>query len=58
MKKFEVVYKFSDVIDIIEAETLEEAQQEADRRINEGDEEEHPIKDTECYGVEIEEVEE
>ena len=53
MKEYQVIYKFSDVIQGIEAESLEEAQELADGLL-EG--EQSPQYDTACYEVEVEEI--
>src|SRR3990167_4727078 len=58
IKQFQIVYKFADVINNIEAETKEEAERIAQDMLDCGDEEVNPIKDTECFEIEIEEVEE
>ena len=58
MKQFQIVYKFADVIDKIEAETLEDAERIANDRVCYGDSEQCPIESTECYGIEIEEIKE
>lgn len=55
MKEFEVTYKFSDVIDTIEAETEEEAQKIADERLLT---DYNPQQDTTCYEIEVLEIEE
>jgi hypothetical protein len=49
MKKYQIIWKFSDVITEIEAESLEEAKQKAE-------EETAPKEDTYCYETEVEEV--
>ena len=54
-KEYNIIYKFSDVMDVIEAESKEEAQKLADARI---ESEENPHQDTKCYEVEVEDVEE
>jgi hypothetical protein len=56
MKSFQVIYKFSDVIDTIDAESEDEAQRISDERVNSGHLEYDPKTDTECYEVEVEEV--
>lgn len=55
MKKkiFEATFKFSDVIDIIEAESEEEADRLANERLNSDC---NPQNDTTCYDIEIEEI--
>lgn len=53
-KEYQVIYKFSDVIDTIEAHSKEEAEQIADERFNS---ENSPDKDTSCYEIEVEEEE-
>lgn len=55
-KEFQIIYKFSDVIKTIMAETLEEADQIANEYFKSPDE--APIKDTNCYNIEIEEIKE
>jgi len=57
-KQFQIVYKFADVIDNIEAETLEDATRIANDRAYYGDSEQCPIESTECYDIEIEEIKE
>lgn len=52
-KSFQIIYKFGDVIDNIEAETIEEAKRIANERLM-GDY--NPQNDTECYDIEIEEL--
>lgn len=49
MAKFEVIYKFSDVIREIEADSLEEAQEIADNDIA-------PKEDTYCFDTEVEQI--
>ena len=55
MRQFQIIYKFSDVIDNIEAETKEEAERIANERAYNGDEETCPSNNTECYEIEVEE---
>lgn len=55
-KQFEVIYKFSDVIDNIEAENEEEAKKLADERLESGHPNYDPTGDTRCYDVEVEEI--
>jgi len=50
MKKYQIIWKFSDVITEVEAESLDEAQENAEYGVA-------PIEDTYCYGVEAEEIE-
>ena len=52
-KEFSVLFKFSDVSQTIEAESLEEAQKKA---LGFLDGEQTPQNDTYCYGTEVEEV--
>lgn len=54
-KEYEVIYKFSDVIDNIEAGSKEEAEQIADERIER--DRYNPKDDTSCYEIEVEEME-
>ena len=54
-KEFTITYKFSDIIDNIEAETEEEARRIADERLESDN---SPQIDTYCYEAEIEEVKE
>lgn len=59
LKEFEVIYKFADVVETIEAETQEEAEQIANDRAYYGkSKEEDRITSTECYEIEVEEVKE
>lgn len=53
MKEYSVIYKFSDVIDTIEAETQEEAERMANEKLLS---DYNPQNDTYCYEVEVEEV--
>ncbi len=54
-KEYQVIYKFSDVIETIEAGSQEEADQIADKRLESG---RYPPRDeTSCYEIEVEEVE-
>ncbi len=52
-KEFQVIYKFSDVIDTIEAETQLDAEVIANERL---ESDQTPAQDTRCYEVEVEEV--
>ncbi|MFA6023556.1 MAG: hypothetical protein WC781_05700 [Candidatus Pacearchaeota archaeon] len=47
--KYQVIWKFSDVITEIEAESLEEAIETAENS-------DAPKEDTYCYGTEVEEI--
>lgn len=49
MAKFEVLFKFADVIKEIEADSLKEAKEIAENQTA-------PIEDTYCYGVDVEEM--
>jgi len=53
-KHYQIIYKFSDVIDNIEASSQEEAKKIAGKRLTSyaGD----PQIETECYEVEVEEM--
>lgn len=53
-KAFEVIFKFSDVVDTIEAENEEEAERLADEKLKSDC---NPQNNTYCYGIEIEEIE-
>ena len=53
-KEYQVIYKFSDVIDNIEAESKEEAEKIAESRLMS---DYNPQNDTTCYDIEVEEVE-
>jgi hypothetical protein len=53
VKHFQVLYKFSDVFLMIDAKNEEEAQKIADNNKNM----KLALKDTYCYGTEIEEME-
>jgi len=55
-KEYQVIYKFGDVMDTIEADNEGEAKNIADEKLNslEG----YPKEDTKCYEIEVEEVEE
>ena len=53
-KEYTITYKFSDVIDNIEAESLEEAQKIADERLEDDN---SPLEHTYVYDTEIEEIE-
>jgi hypothetical protein len=55
MKEYTIIYKFSDVIQTITAETKEEATEKANKLLE--DENTDPIGNTDCYEVEVEEVE-
>ncbi|KKK77664.1 hypothetical protein LCGC14_2851350 [marine sediment metagenome] len=55
-KEYEVTYKFSDVFEIIEAGSKEEAEQIADDRVE--SDRYNPKHDTSCYEIEVEEGEE
>jgi hypothetical protein len=52
---FEVIYKFSDVIEEIEAESKEEAEKIADERLKNSKDYGEIKDDTYCYGTEVEE---
>jgi len=54
-KEYEVIYKFSDVIETIEAGSKEEAEEIADERIEK--DRYSPKDDTSCYEIEVEEIE-
>ena len=53
-KEYEVCYKFSDVIETIEARNQEEADQIADERLEKS--KHNPQEDTYCYEIEVEEI--
>lgn len=50
-KEYEVIYKFTDVIDNIEAGSKEEAEEIADERIS--SDRYNPKDDTSCYEIEV-----
>ena len=53
-KEYTITYKFGDIINTLEAENEEEAQKIADELLDKGE-----LQGTsECYDVEVEEVEE
>lgn len=54
-KEFQIVYKFSDVITTIEAETQRDAEKKANERL--GGHTNNPEQETYCYELEAEEVE-
>lgn len=54
MKEYNVIYIFSEVCDCIKANSPEEAKEIAEARLL-GDY--NPQNDTECYKIEVEEVE-
>ncbi len=53
MKEYEVIYKFADVIECVEANSLEDAKEKADEMLY-GDY--NPHNDTKCYDIEVEEI--
>lgn len=55
-KEYQVIYKFSDVFETIEAGSKEEAEQIADDRVE--SDRYNPKHDTSCYEIEVEEGEE
>jgi len=54
-KEYEVTYKFSDIVNIIKAGSKEEAEEIADKNLDNG--KYNPKDDTYCYEIEVEEVE-
>ena len=52
-KEYQVFYKFSDVVEIIKATSIEEAEQIAHEKLSKGY---SPEKETDCYEVEAEEL--
>ena len=54
-KEYEVYYKFSDVVETIEAGSKEEAEEIADERIN--NKKYNIENETYCYEIEVEETE-
>ena len=53
MKDYQAIYKFSDVIETIEAKSLEEAKKIANERLMS---DYNPQNDVICYDIEVEEV--
>ncbi len=53
-EEYQVYYKFSDVIETIEAKSYEEAEKIANKRI--GNKKNNPTEDTYCYEIEVEEA--
>mgnify|MGYP000054785912 CR=1 FL=1 len=56
-KEYQIIYKFADVIDNIEAESEEDAKKIADERLNGCNLDYDPKVDTSCYEIEVEEIE-
>ena len=52
-KEYQVIYKFSDVIETIEANSKEEAKQIADDRVE--SDRYNPKEETYCYDIEVDE---
>jgi len=55
VKEYEIIYKFSDVIEVIKAKDEGEAQNIADERLYSKN---NPMTETYCYEIEVEEVKE
>jgi len=54
MNEYQVTYKFSDVINTLEADSQEEAEKKADELLEKNEQQ----GETYCYEVEVEEVDE